>query len=67
VDVEVANNDLVWEPTQDVVPDFIDGLAFGHALGVGLRSVSGWWTVISVKLVDDERQAEASVYWIGLL
>ena len=59
--VEVAEKDVVWEPTQVVVPDFVDGHAFGHALGIGLRSVSGWWTVDSVKLVDDDNQAEVSL------
>ncbi|KAF9459360.1 hypothetical protein BDZ94DRAFT_1199681 [Collybia nuda] len=38
----------VLEPSQDVVCDFVDGWAFGNALGVGIRSISHWWTVESI-------------------
>ena len=36
---------VVRQATHDVACDFVDGFAFGDALGVGLRSVAGWWTV----------------------
>jgi hypothetical protein len=37
------------EPSHDVVPDFVEGLAFGDALGIGLRCLSRtWWTVTSL-------------------
>lgn len=36
------------EPTQDAVCDFVDGIAFGEALGVAMRSVSGWWEAVDV-------------------
>lgn len=52
--VEVTLDDswdgVVWDPTQDVICDFVDGYAFGDALGFGLRSVDGWWTVTSAVL-----------------
>ncbi|KAA1474811.1 alpha/beta-hydrolase, partial [Dentipellis sp. KUC8613] len=41
---------LIHEPSHDIVCDFVDGFAFGDALGVGLRSVSGWWTVTSASI-----------------
>lgn len=34
--------------------DFVDGWAFGGALGVGVRSVSGWWTVTGASLASSE-------------
>ncbi|KAJ6547143.1 hypothetical protein B0H19DRAFT_255176 [Mycena capillaripes] len=33
------------EPTQNVLCDFVDGYAFGDAIGLGVRSAGGWWTV----------------------
>jgi hypothetical protein len=36
----------------NVVPNFIQGLAMGKAIGVGLRSVDQWWDVTSVALDD---------------
>jgi hypothetical protein len=44
-------DDIVHEPSLNVVCDFIDGYAFGEAIGVGIRSIAGWWTVMSVELV----------------
>lgn len=32
--------------------DFVDGWAFGDALGVGIRSISQWWTVKNVSVVN---------------
>ena len=37
-----------------VACDFVDGWAFGDALGVGVRSISGWWTVTSVSLAASD-------------
>ena len=54
-----------------VACDFVDGWAFGDALGFGVRSVSGWWTVTSVSLAASNselnvrfttRQCEFSSY-----
>ncbi|TFY66824.1 hypothetical protein EVG20_g4262 [Dentipellis fragilis] len=41
---------FIREPSHDIVCDFVDGFAFGDALGVGLRSISGWWTVTSASI-----------------
>jgi hypothetical protein len=35
--------------SHNVVPDFVDGWAFGTTLGVGLRVVDEWWTVVHVE------------------
>lgn len=43
-----AFGSVVREATQDVVCDFVDNFAFGDAIGLGLRSVDGWWTVTNV-------------------
>jgi hypothetical protein len=53
VDVENSNEEIVREPTQDVICDFVDGFAFGKAIGIGIRSSSGWWTVEDVVLVSN--------------
>lgn len=37
-----------------VACDFVDGWAFGDALGVGVRSISGWWTVTGVSLAASD-------------
>ncbi|KAK0448367.1 uncharacterized protein EV420DRAFT_1712427 [Desarmillaria tabescens] len=39
---------VIRETTQDVICDFVDNFAFGNAIGIGLRSVDGWWTVTDV-------------------
>ncbi|KAJ7582507.1 hypothetical protein C8J56DRAFT_954942 [Mycena floridula] len=53
IELEESVVQLVREPSQDVVCDFVQGLAFGDAIGVGLRSISGWWTVTSVNVTGD--------------
>ncbi|KAL4262942.1 Peptidase S9 prolyl oligopeptidase catalytic domain-containing protein [Pleurotus pulmonarius] len=56
VDIDLLTSDLsthvTHEPTQDVICDFVDGWAFGNALGIGIRSVDGWWTVKEVTFQD---------------
>ncbi|PFH45661.1 hypothetical protein AMATHDRAFT_200381 [Amanita thiersii Skay4041] len=42
---------VVHEADQDVICDFVNGFAFGRTIGLGLRSVSGWWTVQGVKIL----------------
>ncbi|KAF7295253.1 hypothetical protein MIND_01064200 [Mycena indigotica] len=49
IDIEAVTPNVHLEPSQNVICDFIDGHAFGDALGVGLHSVGGWWTVLSAK------------------
>lgn len=46
--VENSHDTLVHEPTQDVISDFVEGIAFGTALGIGIRSLAGWWAVKKV-------------------
>ncbi len=56
MDIELLTSDpsthVTHEPTQDVICDFVDGWAFGNALGIGIRSVDGWWTVKEVTFED---------------
>ena len=54
VEVENPVEKIVLDSTQDVTCDFVDGFAFGDALGFGLRSVNGWWTVKNVTLAAGE-------------
>ncbi|KAJ7684731.1 hypothetical protein DFH06DRAFT_1277353 [Mycena polygramma] len=46
IDVESTADLARLESTQDVLPDFVDGYAFGDAVGVGVRCLGGWWNVI---------------------
>ncbi|KAJ6606577.1 hypothetical protein DFH09DRAFT_1242069 [Mycena vulgaris] len=50
IDVEAPSHSVSLEPTQDVISDFVDGYAFGNALGVGVRSLAGWWTATDAVL-----------------
>lgn len=36
---------LLRQISHDILCDFVDGYALGDALGVGLRSLAGWWIV----------------------
>lgn len=54
VQVQVPASQYIREPSQDVICDFIDGIAFGDALGIGIRCISGWWTVIDVAAKNAE-------------
>ncbi|KAI0371785.1 hypothetical protein BV20DRAFT_1066969 [Pilatotrama ljubarskyi] len=53
VDIEEPVCTVARDASHDVFPDFVDGWAFGNALGVGLRSVDGWWTVKGVTVSDE--------------
>ncbi|KAH9901635.1 hypothetical protein C8Q73DRAFT_678452 [Cubamyces lactineus] len=48
VDIETPTHSVSRVPSHDVYCDFVDGWAFGDALGVGLSSVDGWWTVQNI-------------------
>ncbi|KAJ7236724.1 hypothetical protein B0H12DRAFT_124090 [Mycena haematopus] len=50
IGVETPTDGVKLEPTQDVFCDFVDGYAFGDAIGVGVRSLGGWWTVTDAVL-----------------
>jgi hypothetical protein len=53
VDIEDSPPTVIREPSQDIICDFVDGYAFGVALGVGLRTTSSWWSVMKVELGSD--------------
>lgn len=46
--------DIVREPSQDIVCEFVDGNPFGNAIGIGLRSRYGWWTVTAAEIKSDK-------------
>ncbi|KAL1947537.1 hypothetical protein VTO73DRAFT_13261 [Trametes versicolor] len=48
VGVEQSTPSVRRDASQDVSCDLVDGWAFGDALGVGLYSANGWWTVKSI-------------------
>ncbi|KAJ7871501.1 hypothetical protein B0H14DRAFT_3570057 [Mycena olivaceomarginata] len=50
IDVEIPKDSAQLEPTQDVLPDFVDGYAFGNAIGLGVRNLGGRWTVTDAVL-----------------
>lgn len=52
IDVDHSDAPLNLSPDHDLVPDFVDGWAFGGALGVGLHSSKGWWTITGVAPSD---------------
>ncbi|KAH9857796.1 hypothetical protein C2E23DRAFT_719844 [Lenzites betulinus] len=53
VDIEEPLLSITRSPSHDVYSDFVDGWAFGDALGVGLYSVDGWWTVKSAAVSEE--------------
>ena len=53
VGLESKQKTVVRERSLDVICDFVDGIAFGDALGVGLRSIDGWWTIKDLILPSD--------------
>ncbi|KAH7877813.1 uncharacterized protein C8R40DRAFT_1159305 [Lentinula edodes] len=50
VELDIDIEQVVWEPTQDVVPDVVSGWTFGDAIGIGLRARDGWWSYLSLNL-----------------
>ncbi|KAK2467077.1 hypothetical protein APHAL10511_001335 [Amanita phalloides] len=52
VGLEEPDETVIHEAKQDVICDFVQGITFGTTVGVGLRSVSGWWIVRSVTLLQ---------------
>ncbi|KAH8102881.1 hypothetical protein BXZ70DRAFT_1006072 [Cristinia sonorae] len=58
VSIEEPTPQLVLQESHHVRPDFVDGWAFGDAVGVGLRSVDGWWTVTNATVVSESIHIE---------
>ncbi|KZT20258.1 hypothetical protein NEOLEDRAFT_1165105 [Neolentinus lepideus HHB14362 ss-1] len=50
-DIDTSYDSVSRVPSQDVIADFVDGLSFGNALGIGFRSASGWWTAEDAELL----------------
>ncbi|ESK87531.1 transmembrane protein [Moniliophthora roreri MCA 2997] len=61
ITVEDPTNDIVREEILDVVCDFVDGRAFGDAIGIAFRSISGWWTVNDVQLTSESDNGTLSL------
>jgi hypothetical protein len=56
--LESSSNVLDHETPYDIAPNFVEGFAFGDALGVGLRCLStSWWTVTGVSISNELRDA----------
>jgi hypothetical protein len=53
VGVETLTHSVTVEPTQNVICDFVDGYAFGDAIGLGVRSLADWWTVSDAVLASE--------------
>ena len=53
VAIQVPEETVNVVPDHHVVPNFVDGWAFGDAIGVGLLSLNGWWTVTEVSLREE--------------
>lgn len=45
---------LVHESSQDMICDFIQGYSFGNFIGIGIRSVTGRWTVADAVIEDTD-------------
>lgn len=56
VDIQEVQPSLnfVHQASQDIVADFWGGYAFGHAVGIGIQSITKWWTVTDIKLKSDD-------------
>ena len=52
MDIQEAQQSVnfVHQDSHDILADFLGGYAFGHAMGIGIQSITKWWTVIDVKL-----------------
>lgn len=61
VKTQKVENKLEVVTSHNVVPDFVNGWAFGQAMGIGLRSVGDWWTVKEVKLAHGQNRHESQV------
>ena len=46
-----------------MICDFIDGFAFGEAMGIGIQSIVGWWTVTDVDLQNDSKVRLLPMYF----
>ncbi|EEB93194.1 hypothetical protein MPER_08186, partial [Moniliophthora perniciosa FA553] len=61
ITTEDTVNDIVREETLDVVCDFVDGRAFGDAIGIAFRSISDWWTVNDIQVTSESDNGSLSL------
>jgi hypothetical protein len=61
VQFEESTSNVSVSMSHNVIPDFIEGWAFGKTLGVGIRSSVGWWTVEDVEFINSDRSVRASI------
>jgi hypothetical protein len=55
---ESPSTNMRRETPHDIIPDFVEGIAFGDALGVGLRCPStNWWTATALSSTPQLREA----------
>ncbi|KAI0075479.1 hypothetical protein K474DRAFT_1691814 [Panus rudis PR-1116 ss-1] len=52
VEINVPTPELAFLSSHDISPDFVDGWAFGDAVGLGVHSVEGFWEVLNVSTAD---------------
>ncbi|KAJ3806599.1 hypothetical protein F5876DRAFT_90994 [Lentinula aff. lateritia] len=56
VEFDIDIEQVVWEPTQDVMPDVVSGWTFGDAIGIGLRARDGWWSVHDAQITHSLKE-----------
>ncbi|KIL69564.1 hypothetical protein M378DRAFT_69148 [Amanita muscaria Koide BX008] len=61
VEVEEPVEMVIRAVNQDVLCDFVEGIAFGDTIGLGLRSIAGWWTVESVTVLEPPPNSSFSI------
>ena len=61
VGIQDAVSTVVRDESHDIVGDFVDGWAFGNAIGIGLRSLDGWWAVTSATVNNAEVRGSPTV------
>ena len=62
VEAEVKQHALEREISHDVLCDFVDGFAFGDVLGIGVRSVGGFWRIDNVEVLDSPEVSKTPCY-----
>ena len=53
------------QQSHHVVPDFVNGWAFGEALGIGLRSIDDWWVIKEASLIAGESRVSLDVVMVS--
>ncbi len=53
---------VIRASSHDIACDFVDGWAFGDAIGVGVRSLQGWWAVTSVSVSRGLSEVSTLIY-----